>query len=78
MIAVQDGVALPKPKRKPKSEPPKVAKAYAQYAEAYKRAYGMQPPPYTYDVDTKFVRIGSNAGVSVVRLRELTRLLRNR
>lgn len=55
--------------------PPQVHSAYKAYGEAYKRVYGVSPTGFTYDVATKFIHVGNSAGVSVQRLKEMTRQL---
>lgn len=78
MFAIENGHKVPKVRRKAGSEPPAVKKAFNEYADAYKAVYGVRPLSYTYDVATKFIRIESSAGVSLSRLREMTKQLRYR
>lgn len=76
--AVEDGHKMPKARRKAGSEPPAVKTAFNEYADAYKAVYGVRPLSYTYDVTTKFIRIENSGGVSLSRLREMTKQLRYR
>lgn len=78
MYEVQNGHKMPKIRRKAGSEPPAVKIAFNAYADAYKKVYGVRPLSYTYDAATKFIRIEGSAGVSLSRLRELTRQLEYR
>lgn len=55
--------------------PQQVHNAYKAYGEAYKRVYGVSPTGFTYDVATKFIHVGNSAGVSLQRLKEMTRQL---
>lgn len=71
-------INIPAPKkRKPKTKvPASLRKAAAEYKEAYKAVYHMEPR-LTYD--GTWVRLhGSKEGVSTKRLKELTTQLRNR
>lgn len=76
--AIENGYRMPKQRRKPGSEPPAVKIAFNEYADAYKAVYGVRPLSYTYDAATKFIRIENSGGVSLSRLREMTKQLRYR
>lgn len=78
MFTIENGVKMPKQRRKVGSEPPAVKVAFNEYAEAYKAVYGVRPLSYTYDAATKFIRVQSSGGVSLTRLREMTKQLRYR
>lgn len=70
---LQSHVKPPKA-RKPKACPFKAA--FDEYAEAYKSVYGVSPSSYTISPGGEFIRIGASAGVSLSRLKELTRQLK--
>lgn len=78
MYAIENGVKMPKQRRAAGTEPHAVKKAFNEYAEAYKAVYGVRPLSYTYDAATKFIRVESSGGVSLARLREMTKQLRYR
>lgn len=75
MYAIENGHKVPKQRRKAGSEPPAVKKAFNEYADAYKAVYGVRPLSYTYDAATKFIKVEGSGGVSLSRLRELTKQL---
>lgn len=64
-------IKVPKCKRTPAN----VHTAYKAYGDAYKKVYGVSPTGFTYDVATKFIHVGNSAGVSLHRLKEMTRQL---
>lgn len=70
---------IPAPKRRKirtNKAPAVVKKAAAEYKEAYKDVYHMEP---RLTWDGKWIRIkGVSHGVSAKRLKEMTTLLRNR
>lgn len=78
MYEIQNGHKMPKARCKAGSEPPAVKIAFNEYADAYKAVYGVRPLSYTYDAATKFIRIENSGGVSLSRLREMTKQLRYR
>ncbi|CAA2409857.1 hypothetical protein [Xanthomonas phage Suba] len=71
---IQDAACPP---RKPivLNAPASVDKACIAHEEAYKKVFGVVPTGYTYDVDSRMIYVGSDAGVSLKRLKELTRML---
>ena len=78
MYEIETGSKLPKQRRKAGSVPKAVQKAFDEYADAYKALYGVSPLSFTYDRESGFIRVESSGGVSVARLRELTKQLRYR
>lgn len=78
MYEIETGSKLPKQRRKAGSTPKAVQKAFDDYAAAYKALYGVSPLSFTYDRESGFIRVESSGGVSVARLRELTKQLRYR
>lgn len=64
-------IKVPKCKRTPQN----VHDAYKAYSEAYKKVFGVSPTGFTYDIGTKFIHVGNSAGVSLQRLKEMTRQL---
>lgn len=64
--------------RKARKCPPGVHTAFEAYTVEYKKVYGVLPTGFTYDKATKFVHVGNSSGVSVKRLKELTRQLKLR
>ena len=62
--------------RKQRKCPPNVREAYEAYADAYRLAYGFKPEGFTYDKETKLIKVDNSAGVSLKRLKELTRMLK--
>lgn len=78
MYEIETGHKVPKQRRKAGSVPKAVQQAFNDYAEAYKAVYGVRPLSYTYDAATKFIRIENSGGVSLSRLREMTKQLRYR
>lgn len=64
-------IKVPKCKRTPAN----VHTAYKAYGDAYKKVYGVSPTGFTYDVATKFIHVGNSVGVSLHRLKEMTRQL---
>lgn len=77
MFKIDSHVKPPKV-RKQRKCPPAVNLAFEAYAKAYKLVYGVSPEGFTYDKATGFIRIGNSAGVSLMRLKELTRQLTHR
>lgn len=77
MFKIDSHVKPPKV-RKQRKCPPNVRAAYKAYAEAYKLVYGVKPDDFTYDKATKFIHVGNSGGVSLMRLKELTRMLLKR
>lgn len=78
MYEIETGSKVPKQRRKAGSVPKTVQKAFDDYAAAYKALYGVSPLSFTYDRESGFIRVESSGGVSVARLRELTKQLRYR
>lgn len=78
MYEIETGHKVPKQRRKAGSVPKAVQQAFNDYAEAYKAVYGVRPLSFTYDAATGFIRVESSGGVSVQRLREMTKQLRYR
>ena len=64
--------------RKPKAVPDNVRAAYAAYSDAYKAVHGVPAPAMTYNKATQFIAVGREPGVSLMRLKELTRMLKAR
>lgn len=56
--------------------PLSVDKACIEHEHAYRKVYGVVPTGYTYDVDSRMIYVGSDAGVTLKRLKELTRMLK--
>ena len=76
-----DTAPLPKVfKRKKKPRIPANVKAQVEaYFSAYKKVYGVKPVDWSYNADTKMIIIGgSDGGCSLMRMRELTRMLNAR
>jgi len=73
-----DSHVKPPKQRKQRKCPPAVSLAFEAYSKAYKLVYGVLPTGFTYDKTTKFIHVGNSAGVSVMRLKELTRQLATR
>jgi len=71
---IDSHVKAPK-QRKVKLVPDNVRKAYAAYSDAYKRVHGVAAPQMLYSKLTAFIHIGNEPGVSLQRLKELTRML---
>lgn len=61
--------------RKAKLVPDNVRAAYEAYSSAYKRVHGVAAPQMLYSKQTTFIHIGTEPGVSLQRLKELTRML---
>jgi len=78
MYEIETGSKVPKQRRKAGSVSKAVQKAFDDYAAAYKALYGVSPLSFTYDRESGFIRVESSGGVSVARLRELTKQLRYR
>lgn len=64
-----------KPPRTKKARkcPANVHTAYAAYSDAYKKVFGVSPSGFTYDKATKFIHVDNGQGVTLLRLKELTR-----
>lgn len=76
MFKIDSHVKPPRIKvRKQRKCPPNVNLAFEAYAKAYKLVYGVSPDGFTYDKATKFIHVGNSAGVSLQRLKEMTRQL---
>ncbi|WBF76971.1 hypothetical protein PSV3_00269 [Septimatrevirus PSV33] len=78
MYEIETGHKMPKQRRKAGSVPKAVQQAFNDYAEAYKAVYGVRPLSFTYDRESRFIRVERSGGVSVARLREMTKQLRYR
>lgn len=74
MINIDSHIKPPRV-RKARKQPQAVTAAYTAYSAAYKRVYGVSPVGFTYDKATGFIHVGNSAGVSLGRLKELTRQL---
>lgn len=74
MYKIDSHVKPPRVKKARKC-PANVNVAFEAYSKAYKLVYGVLPTGFTYDKATKFIHIGNSTGVSVMRLKELTRQL---
>jgi hypothetical protein len=74
---IDSHVKPPKAKRK-RVFPLNVSSALVAYSAAYKGVYGVLPPASTYDKATALIHVGKDAGVSLMRLKELTRMLKAR
>lgn len=74
MFKIDSHVKPPKV-RKQRKCPPAVSLAFEAYSKAYKAVYGVMPDGFTYDKATKFVHVGNSTGVSLQRMKELTRQL---
>jgi hypothetical protein len=77
MFKIESHVKPPK-MRKQRKCPPAVNLAFESYSKAYKLVYGVSPTGFTYDKATQFIHVGNSAGVSLMRLKELTRQLKLR
>lgn len=80
MFAIESGVKPPRIK-KPKNQrtPENVRKAFDAYNDAYKKVYGVRLDGFTYNNASRFVYIErSRFGVSLKRLKEMTRMLNAR
>ncbi len=53
-----------------------IAEIRRKAAEMPKAVYGVRPLSFTYDRESGFVRVESSGGVSVARLREMTKQIR--
>lgn len=78
MYEIETGHKVPKQRRKAGSVPKAVQQAFNDYADAYKAVYGVRPLSFTYDRESGFIRVERSGGVSVARLREITKQLRYR
>lgn len=75
MFKIDSHIKPPRAK-KVKAMPDNVRNAYNEYAEAYKKAYGVSPTGVTYNKQTNYIYVGNSAGVTLSRLKELTRQLK--
>lgn len=73
-----DSHVKPPKKRKAAPVPDSVLNAIDAYEGAYKRVHGVKPQAIAYHSETKMIRVGSEPSVSLMRLKELTRMLRAR
>lgn len=64
--------------RKRGKVPTVVRKAIDNFDAAYKAVYGCHIQSWTYDKETKFIRIGNADGVTYQRLNQMTRQLKFR
>lgn len=78
MYEIESGHKVPKVRRKAGTEPKAVREVFEDYAAAYKAVYGVRPLSYSYNVETKFISVDGNCGVSLKILRERTKQLRYR
>lgn len=74
MYKIDSHIKAPRVKKARKC-PDSVHAAFKAYSEAYKKVFGITPDNFTYDKATKFIRIGNSGGVSLMRLKEMTRQL---
>ena len=74
MIKIDSHIKPPRV-RKARKHPQNVQDAFTAYSAAYKRVYGVSPSGFTYDKATGFIHVGNSNGVSLSRLKELTRQL---
>jgi hypothetical protein len=72
--AIETGIKPPK-QRKERKCPANVQAAYEAYCEAYKAVYGVKPTGFTYNKQTNYIKIGNSGGITLSRLKELTRQL---
>jgi hypothetical protein len=72
--AIESNVKPPKT-RKARKCPANVTAAYDAYADAYKKVYGVKPTGFTYNKATNYIYVGNSAGITLLRLKELTRQL---